>query len=157
MWQTVPSLSRGSVPIFREMYEMSQVCLVYYSWNLWNIIEHPFCNATSLEYPLDTWWWLASSLNIPSSFVHINWILQSLKKSFKNSLDRMDDVLHYPYFAATSGLVNTVFVKWWKLIYQFNVQHKPKSKIWKDMSQIPCILLRSCSRSCTQPLAVSLT
>ncbi len=43
------------------------------------------------------------------------------------------------------------------LIYQFNVQHKPKSKIWKDMSQIPCILLRSCSRSCIQPLTVSMT
>ncbi len=43
-----------------------------------HIIECSFCNAMSLEYPLDTWW-LGSSLNIPSSFVHINWILQSFK------------------------------------------------------------------------------
>ncbi len=83
MWWTVLSLSRGSVPIFHEMYEKSQVCLVYYSWNWWNIIEPFFCNATSLEYPLDPWWWLGSSLKIPSSFVHINWILQSFKNIFQ--------------------------------------------------------------------------
>ncbi len=82
MWRTVPPLSRGSVPIFREMYEMSQVCLVYYSWNWWYIIECSFCNATSLEYPSDTWCWLGSSFVIPSSFVHINWILQSFKNIF---------------------------------------------------------------------------
>jgi hypothetical protein len=37
---------------------------------------------------------------------------EASKTSFENSLDRTDDVLHYPYFAATSGLVNTIFVKW---------------------------------------------
>ncbi len=100
MWQTEPPLSRGSVPIFCEMYEMSQVYLIYYSWNWWYIIECSFCNATSLEYPLDTWWWLGSSLNIPSSFVHINWILWSFKIYSENSLDRTDDVLHYPYFCS---------------------------------------------------------
>ncbi len=60
-------------------------------------------------------------------------------------------------YAATSGLVNTIFVKRRKSIYQFNVQHKPKSKIWKDVSQVPCILLRSCLRSCAQQLTVSMT
>jgi hypothetical protein len=83
MWWTVPPLSQGSVPIFREIYEMSQACLVYYSWNWWNIIERSFCNATLLEYPLDTWCWLGSSLDILSSFVHINWILWSFKNIFQ--------------------------------------------------------------------------
>ncbi len=83
MWWTVLPLSRGSVPTFCEMYDMSQVCLVYYSWNWWNIIERSFCNATSLEYPLDTWCWLGSSLDILSSFVHINWILWSFKNIFR--------------------------------------------------------------------------
>ncbi len=101
MWRTVPPLSRGSVLIFREMYEMSQVCLVYYSWNWWNIIKCSFCNATSLEYPLDTWCWLGSSLDIPYMFCSHQLNSMKLQKtSFENSLDRTDDVLHYPYFCS---------------------------------------------------------
>ncbi len=84
MWWTVSPLSRGSVPLVCEMYEMSQVCHIYYSWNWWYIIEHSFCNATSLEYPSDTWCWLGSSFDIPSSFVHINWTLRSFKNIFWN-------------------------------------------------------------------------
>ncbi len=49
-------------------------------------INETLLNAPSAfyvtEYPLDTWCWLGSSFNIPSSFVHINWILQSFKNIF---------------------------------------------------------------------------
>jgi hypothetical protein len=37
---------------------------------------------------------------------------EASKTSFEKSLDRTDDVLHYPYFCIDKHLVNTIFVKW---------------------------------------------
>jgi hypothetical protein len=55
---------------------------------------------------------------VPSTFLPLLFTstesYEASKTSFKNSLDRMGGVLHYPYFhifAETSSLVKTIFVK----------------------------------------------
>jgi hypothetical protein len=101
--------------------------------------------------------WEVPSTHLPFLFTSTE-SFEASKTSFKNSLDRTDDVLHYPYFCSDKRFGEYMFCEVVKvdLSIQRSTQ-KPKSKIMKDMSQIACLLLRSCLRSCAKPLTISMT
>ncbi len=60
-------------------------------------------------------WTHDADLEVPSTSLPLLFTssesYEASKTYFKNSLDKTDNVLHYPYFAETSSLVNTCFVK----------------------------------------------
>ncbi len=60
--------------------------------------------------------------------------------SFKESLDRNDDILHGPYFCTMYATVNLIFVRLWKWTYWTYVPNKQKREITRKMYQIPCLL-----------------
>ncbi len=69
--------------------------------------------------------WEVPSTSLPLLFASTE-SYEASKTSFKNSLDRMDDVLHYPYFCSNKGFGEYMFCDAVKV--DLSIQHSTQTK-----------------------------